>query len=101
MGFGLTPHCRNPAPETLYYWSDFMNTQTTLETVRTQTTAVMILAAANPPPLPIPERASTATKAAHFDPHAKPDNSAQFRADLLRRYDAPFALAWGHGGLND
>jgi hypothetical protein len=42
-----------------------------------------------------------ATKAARLDPQAKPDDSAQFRADLFQRSQAPFDAAWGHGGLND
>jgi hypothetical protein len=55
----------------------------------------------NPRPPTIPERSSEAAGAAHFDSQAKPDDSAQFRADILRRYEAPFTLAWRHGGLNE
>jgi hypothetical protein len=52
-------------------------------------------------PPTIPERASEAAGPAHFDPQANLEDSGQFRADILRRYEAPFTLAWRHGGLND
>jgi hypothetical protein len=78
-----------------------MNTQTALQTVRPQAGAALIPGTPNPRAPAIPERAAAATKAARLDPQAKPDDSAQFRAEMLRRAEAPFPPAWGHGGLND
>jgi hypothetical protein len=78
-----------------------MKSQTTLVTVKTHTPPAMLPV----PPMPRPpaalERASAPSKAARLDPKAKPDDSAQFRADMLRRSQAPLTPAWGHGGLND
>jgi hypothetical protein len=76
-----------------------MKAHTTLETVRPKNP----LAAVPPKPLSpaITERSPAASKAARLDTTAKPDDSAQFRADMLRRREEPFDLAWGHGGLND
>ncbi|HUD47673.1 MAG TPA: hypothetical protein VMR33_12630 [Candidatus Baltobacteraceae bacterium] len=47
------------------------------------------------------ERPPEAAQAAHSDLRVKPDDSAQFREDILRRYDAPLAPSWLHGGLNE
>jgi hypothetical protein len=46
------------------------------------------------------KHASDAAGAAEFDPQTNLADSEQFRADILRRYDAPFALASPHGGLS-
>jgi hypothetical protein len=78
-----------------------MKTQSTLITARPPATAAIILRIPNPRPPPIAERASEAAGPARFDPQANLDDSAQFRADLLRRYKAPYTLAWRHGGLNE
>lgn len=48
----------------------------------------------------IPEAASEAAGAAHSDPPANPDDSAQFRAGILRRYEAPFKSACPPDRLN-
>jgi hypothetical protein len=45
------------------------------------------------------EPASEAAGAAHSGPQAKPDASAQFRTEILRRYEAPFKSARPHDGL--
>jgi hypothetical protein len=78
-----------------------MKAQTTLASGRSQAMLAGIPGKPIPPPPTLPQRPSAATKAARFDPKAKPDDSAKFRADLLQRSQAPFAAAWGHGGLND
>jgi len=78
-----------------------MKAQTTLASVRPQALPPPVSGKPIPPPPAIPQRPSVATKAARFDPQAKPDDSAKFRADLLQRSEAPFTAAWGHGGLND
>jgi len=78
-----------------------MKAQTTLQTAKTQAMPAMVPVPPIPRPPAIPERAPAASKAARFDPKAKPADSAQFRADLIRRCEAPFTPAWGHGGLND
>jgi hypothetical protein len=31
----------------------------------------------------------------------RPEDSAQFAEELLRRYEVPFPLPWHHGGLNE
>jgi hypothetical protein len=52
------------------------------------------------PPIVL-KRAPEGAHAAHPDPRTNPEDSAQFREDILRRYVAPFAPAWRHGGLNE
>jgi hypothetical protein len=78
-----------------------MKTETTLETVKPKTLPVI----ATVPPLPRPpatdERAPASSKATRLDPQAKPEESAKFRADMIRRSEAPFTPAWRHNGLND
>ena len=54
----------------------------------------------NQPSSTIAEPASEAAGAAHSDPKLKPDASAQFRTEILRRYDAPFKSARPHDGLS-
>lgn len=54
----------------------------------------------NRPSPTIAEPASEAAGAAHSDPKVKPDASAQFRTEILRRYDAPFKSARPHDGLS-
>ena len=49
----------------------------------------------------IPGPACEAAGAAHADPQGNPDDSAQFRAEVLRRYEAPFKSAWPQDGLNE
>ncbi len=78
-----------------------MKAQTTLEILKPQTPPAMLPVPPMPRPLAALERASAPSKAARLDPQAKPDDSAQFRADMLRRSQAPLTPAWGHGGLND
>ena len=51
------------------------------------------------PPSSTMEPASEAAGAAHSGPQAKPDASAQFRTEILRRYEAPFKSARPHDGL--
>jgi hypothetical protein len=55
------------------------------------------------PRLPInPESAlEAAAGLVRFDPIPTQTDSAKFRAEILRRYDAPLALPWRHGGLNE
>jgi hypothetical protein len=78
-----------------------MKAQTTLASGQPQALAARVPGKPIPPPPTIPQRPPVATKAARLDPQAKPDDSAQFRADLLQRSQAPLDAAWGHGGLND
>jgi hypothetical protein len=78
-----------------------MKAQTRLETAKPQVTGLMAPITPNPLPPPATGRAPAASKAARLDPRAKPDASAQFRADLLRRSEAPFTPAGSDGGLND
>lgn len=54
----------------------------------------------NRPSSTIAPPASEAAGAAHSDPKVKPDASAQFRTEILRRYDAPFKSARPHDGLS-
>ena len=54
----------------------------------------------NQPSPAIPEPVSAAAGAAHSDAKAKPDASAEFRTEILRRYDAPFKSARPHDGLS-
>jgi hypothetical protein len=49
--------------------------------------------ARKPRPTAVPERGSEAPGAAHSDRQAKLDASAQFRADMHRRYVAPLTPA--------
>jgi hypothetical protein len=44
---------------------------------------------------------SQAVAPAPADLEALLEDSAKFRADLLRRYNAPYPDSWRHGGLND
>jgi hypothetical protein len=78
-----------------------MKAQTTLQTAKPRPAPAMIQGAPIPRPPAVRDPAPPASKAARFDPQAKPADSAQFRAELNRRSEAPFTLAWGHGGLND
>jgi hypothetical protein len=49
----------------------------------------------------IPEPAPEAAGAAHSDPQANLGDSAQFRAGILRRYDAPFKSSWPQDRLHE
>jgi len=74
---------------------------TILETASQPATVAMMLGGANAPPPAILERASGAAVAAHSAPEATPDDSARFREDVPRRYEAAYPHPWHHGGLND
>jgi hypothetical protein len=78
-----------------------MKARTTLENVSPTATVAMILGKANPRPPSIQERASATAMAAHSAPQANVVASAQFREEILRRYEAPLPFPWPHGGLND
>ena len=54
----------------------------------------------NRPLSTIAEPASGAAGTAHSEPKVKPDASAQFRTEILRRYEAPFKSARPHEGLS-
>jgi len=49
----------------------------------------------------IPEPASQAAAAAHSDPQGSLGDSAQFRAGILRRYEAPFKSSWPQDRLHE
>jgi len=53
----------------------------------------------NRPSSTIAQPPCEAAGAAHSDPQVKPDASAQFRTEILRRYEAPFKSARPHDGL--
>jgi hypothetical protein len=73
----------------------------TLETAIPTATVAMILGGASRVPPTILERSAESPKAAHSALEADPDNSAQFREDILRRYETSYPFPWHHGGLND
>jgi hypothetical protein len=54
----------------------------------------------NPGPPTIQECASEAAGAARLDPQANLNESEQYRADIIRRYEAPFPFEERHGRLN-
>ncbi len=54
----------------------------------------------NPAPLVAPETVSASAGGSNLDPKTNRDDSVQFRAELLRRYDAPYTLAPAHGGVS-
>jgi hypothetical protein len=49
----------------------------------------------------IQEPASEAAAAAHAPSQASPDDSAQFREEIRRRYEAPLLVPRRHDGLNE
>ncbi len=61
----------------------------------------MILGRAPLRPPTIPERVSDAIVAARSAPPATPDDPAQVREDIFRRYGVPYPFPWRHGGLNE
>jgi hypothetical protein len=48
----------------------------------------------------VPPPAVAAADAAKLDPPANPDDSAQFRAGILQRYNAPFQCAGPYDSLS-
>jgi hypothetical protein len=78
-----------------------MKAHTPLKIVGSPVKVAMIPSGANPRPSTIPERDSVAAAAALPTALADSDDSARFREDIIRRYEAPFRPSWRHGGLND
>ena len=66
---------------------------TILEPVRPQATLGMIPGISAPPPPAILKRASESPKAAHADPQALLEDSANFREDIRRRHETPFRIS--------
>jgi hypothetical protein len=62
--------------------------------------APIIPGALEPLPPTNPEHAADSGPT-RLNANANQEDSAKFRAEILRRYDAPFTPAWQHGGLNE
>jgi hypothetical protein len=75
-----------------------MKTHTTLKTVRPLDKVATTLRGVNPLPT---AQADELPMAAHAAPLANPDDSVQWRGEILQRYEAPMPRPWFHGGLND
>ncbi len=73
----------------------------TITTVLPPAAVVLVVSGAKPEPLAVVERPAGTPRAEASATRAVPDDSADYRADLLRRYESPFDLGWRHGGLNE
>jgi len=79
--------------------ADLINSSCSLEVSSRLDSAATLLG--NPVPSGIPERALEAAAAADSLLQADLDDSARFREEIRRRYEAPLPLSRGHDGLNE
>ena len=79
--------------------AELMNSSCPLEVSSRPRSAASL---SNKPASPgLAERACETDAAAHAPAQANPDDSAQFREEIRRRYEAPLLLSPRHDGLNE
>ena len=77
-----------------------MKKNSTLQIVKAPTTIAAIPITQTAPPAPS-HPVTDLPKPARLDTRPWTDDCAEYRDDLMRRYDAPFVCFWDHAGLND
>jgi hypothetical protein len=78
-----------------------MKKQRPVTAMRRRAKAPAILPAIEPPPATNPVATAADNGPQRLDTNTNRNDSDKFRAEILRRYDAPYSPPWQHGGLNE